>query len=174
MPVFVKREDKRIEIFDFFAGAGYDSGGNPGSPIITILDELNPYCEQFKINYTEVNLAFNDTNKRKFNILQHNANSKFIVCAERKKHGFFKNASGLNYNSHSVKEAIYISCQNPDRVRNIRIQTAFAKDRIRRGWALANGHEIVKKKKADPTPLSYSTQIYKIKDIRPRYSIFLA
>ena len=95
LPVFVKRKDKRIEIFDFFAGEGYDSGGSPGSPII-ILDELKPYCEQFKINQTEVNLAFNDANKRKFSILQNNANNKLLVCAEQKKYGFCKNANELN------------------------------------------------------------------------------
>lgn len=95
LPVFVKRKDKKIEIFDFFAGEGYDAGGNPGSPII-ILDELKPYCEQFKMNRTEVNLVFDDANKRKFNILQNNASDKLIVCAEQKKYGFCKNANGLN------------------------------------------------------------------------------
>ncbi len=95
LPVFVKRKDRRIEIFDFFAGEGYDSGGNPGSPII-ILDELKPYCEQFKINQTEVSLGFNDANKKKFNILQNNANKKLFVCAEQKKYGFCKNTDKLN------------------------------------------------------------------------------
>ena len=33
LPVFVMDKRKKVNIFDFFAGTGYDGAGVPGSPI---------------------------------------------------------------------------------------------------------------------------------------------
>lgn len=49
LPVFMTRKrdgrnrTKYVCIYDFFAGPGQDSAGNPGSPLI-IVDEIKNYC----------------------------------------------------------------------------------------------------------------------------------
>lgn len=71
LPVFMTRkrsgqnQTKSIHIYDFFAGRGQDSVGNPGSPLI-IVEEIKNYCENnaaLKANVS-VNMLFNDIEKR--------------------------------------------------------------------------------------------------------------
>lgn len=67
LPVFLTDRDsgrnvETVNVFDFFAGPGTDSAGNPGSPRI-IQDELRSYCEthhELKAEGVHVNLFFND------------------------------------------------------------------------------------------------------------------
>lgn len=72
IPVFLtdrrqKRNQKVVDIFDFFAGPGVDKDGSPGSPRI-VQEELKEFCEthsELKAEGIEVNLFFNDKSKRK-------------------------------------------------------------------------------------------------------------
>ncbi|HUS86201.1 MAG TPA: hypothetical protein VMW76_03090, partial [Bacteroidales bacterium] len=48
LPVFLSRKEiywNSIYLYDFFAGAGTDSVGNFGSPLI-IINELKKYCQK--------------------------------------------------------------------------------------------------------------------------------
>lgn len=90
LPVFVKYKDKQIELYDFFAGEGCDPDGNPGSPLI-LLDELRPYCANFIMNPTDVQVHFNDASSNKVSILQTNAQNKLENCSVDNKYGFCKN-----------------------------------------------------------------------------------
>ena len=51
IPVFLTKSDwknqPQIYIYDFFAGAGNDANGNPGSPLL-LLQELKNYCQENK------------------------------------------------------------------------------------------------------------------------------
>jgi three-Cys-motif partner protein len=67
LPVFMTRKrdgsnrTKYVSIYDFFAGPGQDSAGNPGSPLI-IVDEIKTYCmnnADFKADIA-VRMIFND------------------------------------------------------------------------------------------------------------------
>ena len=67
---------QEIQIFDFFAGPGYDAQQNPGSPII-IADEIKKYClttPQTKANVS-VQMFFNDINQANITSLQQNINT---------------------------------------------------------------------------------------------------
>jgi len=67
MPVFLKQQKDYIYIFDFFAGAGYDSKGNPGSPI-RVLEQIEHYLSI--ISNTKIKLFFNDYKKKHFKNLK--------------------------------------------------------------------------------------------------------
>jgi len=59
LPVFMSKKDvywKDIFIYDFFSGAGMDSKGKPGSPLI-ILNELKGYCPSIVEKGLKVNLV---------------------------------------------------------------------------------------------------------------------
>jgi len=61
-----------INLWDFFAGPGTDTAGNPGSPRI-IQDELKDYCqarEDIKAHGLQVRLNFNDKSKKHIAQLQ--------------------------------------------------------------------------------------------------------
>lgn len=66
LPVFI-RQKKYMYIFDFFAGPGYDSKGNAGSPIIT-LNQIKKYISI--ISNTKIYLFFNDKEKKNIEILK--------------------------------------------------------------------------------------------------------
>ncbi len=72
LPVFIKQEKDLIYIFDFFAGAGYDSQNNAGSPI-RILKQIKIY--QSIIHKTKVKLFFNEYEKKNFKNLEINCNN---------------------------------------------------------------------------------------------------
>jgi len=74
LPVFIKQEKDSIYIFDFFAGAGYDSQNNPGSPI-RILKQIKIY--QSIIYKTKIKLFFNEYNKKNYEKLKFNCNNYF-------------------------------------------------------------------------------------------------
>lgn len=68
-----KRNFKKIKIYDFFSGPGYDADCNPGSPII-IVEEIKNYCqenESLKANI-EVEMFFNDIDGENIKLLKKN------------------------------------------------------------------------------------------------------
>ena len=76
LPVFIKQEKDFIYIFDFFAGAGYDSQNNAGSPI-RILDQIKSYRSIIynTKNNTKIKLFFNEYEKKNFKKLEINCNN---------------------------------------------------------------------------------------------------
>jgi three-Cys-motif partner protein len=91
IPVFIERNEKSIEIHDFFAGEGTDALGIWGSPLI-ILDSLKPYCSKL-INKTNLLIHFNDVSKKKIALLENKVKEKLIVCSESKMYGFCNNTN---------------------------------------------------------------------------------
>ncbi len=69
LPTFVMSKRAQVQIFDFFAGTGYDVNGVPGSPI-RILEEIKGQLNHIIENGTIVQLFFNEYNKKKFKLLQ--------------------------------------------------------------------------------------------------------
>jgi len=77
LPVFLTARKsghnvQAINVFDFFAGPGTDSAGNPGSPRI-IQNELKDYCEthgDMKVSGIRVKLYFNDDDTSKIEQLR--------------------------------------------------------------------------------------------------------
>ena len=65
LPTFVMSQRKRVSIFDFFAGPGYDETGCPGSPI-RILQEIKGQIQNIKNNGTIIHLFFNEYDKKKY------------------------------------------------------------------------------------------------------------
>ncbi len=67
LPVFLAKKEviwTTINIYDFFAGPGYDSKGHKGTPMI-IRDELAPYFDHIRDKKLKVNLYLNEFNKAK-------------------------------------------------------------------------------------------------------------
>ena len=83
-PVFLKDQRftyDRVQIYDFFAGAGSDIEGNKGSPII-LLEELRIYCHTIKERNLKVDLFFNEFKPNKF--IKLNAIVKDFITGCRK------------------------------------------------------------------------------------------
>lgn len=68
IPTFVMSGEKKIYIYDFFAGTGYDKMGQEGSPI-RLLQILKKYIGYIFQKGVEVNVFLNEYDKQKFNIL---------------------------------------------------------------------------------------------------------
>lgn len=67
LPVFLAKKEviwRTINIYDFFAGPGYDSKGQKGTPMI-IRDELQPYFDSIIDKKLNVNLYLNEYSKAK-------------------------------------------------------------------------------------------------------------
>ena len=69
LPTFVMSKTARVQIFDFFAGTGYDVNGVPGSPI-RILEEIKGQLNQIIENGTSVQVYFNEYKKKKYEMLK--------------------------------------------------------------------------------------------------------
>ncbi len=80
--IFMRLGVKQICIYDFFAGPGYDSEGNPGSPVM-IVEEVKKACVHLKQNLIENNIymVFNDVDKYYYSKLQENISSK--TCSKK-------------------------------------------------------------------------------------------
>jgi three-Cys-motif partner protein len=76
LPVFLKQKKDYIYILDFFAGPGYDSESNPGSPI-RILKQIVNHRSNFSHN-TKVSLFLNDNGEENVDKLKKNCND-FII-----------------------------------------------------------------------------------------------
>ena len=95
LPVFLKQQKDYIYIFDFFAGAGYDSKGNPGSPI-RILKQIVNHCNNISDN-TKINLFFNEYQKKYFKYLQSNCDDYI------KSHPFLNEIVNIKYYSEDFE-----------------------------------------------------------------------
>jgi three-Cys-motif partner protein len=64
LPVFIFNPTvSRIFVYDFFAGKGKDSLGNPGSPLILLNEAKGDNCSFCNaLNGKEIVFAFNDVN----------------------------------------------------------------------------------------------------------------
>ena len=72
LPVFLKQSYiKCVQIFDFFAGRGYDFKENPGSPIIT-LKQINSYYDLFSQSGVKAKLFLNEKDKKIYKDLKSN------------------------------------------------------------------------------------------------------
>lgn len=74
LPVFLSSNKvfwPTINIFDFFAGEGYDCIGTKGSPII-ILDNIKKYEDLIRRKNLKVNVYFNEFTKNKYKTLLQN------------------------------------------------------------------------------------------------------
>lgn len=85
-PVFIHDTyTKHVCVFDMFAGSGYDSAHNQGSPII-LLDEARGdkrcHCKHIQSpNCTkQIYFCFNELKKKKFTELKENANQFLTSC----------------------------------------------------------------------------------------------
>jgi three-Cys-motif partner protein len=82
LPVFIKIKDpwwNRIYIYDFFAGPGQDSAGNPGSPLI-LLRELKPFCLDLHNKKLQLHIIFNEYSRKKYKTLVENCNTYLNEC----------------------------------------------------------------------------------------------
>ena len=68
LPTFVMSKRKKVYIFDFFAGTGYDKNHVPGSPI-RILTEIKNQIQNIITNCTNVFVLFNDYDTNKYSQL---------------------------------------------------------------------------------------------------------
>ena len=70
LPVFIYSNNRRpIKIYDFFAGEGQDSMGNPGSPLI-ILETISKYKGDILKKNIKIKLLFNELIPEKFQKLE--------------------------------------------------------------------------------------------------------
>jgi len=78
LPVFLSRKEiiwPNINIIDFFAGPGYDTEFNEGSPLI-ILNELSNYGNTITSKGININVIFNEYKSTKFLKLKENIENK--------------------------------------------------------------------------------------------------
>lgn len=125
LPVFLEQQVSYIYIFDFFAGAGYDSEGNSGSPI-RVLKQIEHYLSI--ISNTKIKLFFNEYKKKYFKNLKSNcdgylktnpslkkivkieySNEKFEDIFNRLKNEIGKYPSIVFMDQFGVKYSNYIS-----------------------------------------------------------------
>ena len=81
LPVFLTRNFQKVNLYDLFAGPGYDAEGNPGSPII-IVEEMNRFFQTYpnlKDN-ANVRMVFNDY--KQFKIAKLKQAVEQIACSQ--------------------------------------------------------------------------------------------
>jgi len=91
LPVFLARSNARryVNIYDFFAGPGYDAHGTPGSPVI-ILEEVRRFLDTMAMPANvQLRLFFNDFDAQsitalKENIAQHLDDSRYTVTIHQR------------------------------------------------------------------------------------------
>ncbi len=61
LPVFLTKNFQKVNLYDLFAGPGYDAYGNPGSPVI-IVEEMNQFFQTYPDlkDSANVRMVFND------------------------------------------------------------------------------------------------------------------
>lgn len=76
LPTFIMSTfPKPIQVFDFFAGEGYDINGTEGSPI-RILNVINKFRGNLVKQNKKVSIYLNDSDSNKFKILKDNVENK--------------------------------------------------------------------------------------------------
>lgn len=91
LPVFIYNPTvSKIFVYDFFAGSGKDSLGNPGSPLILLNEAKGDNCSFCNaLNGKEIVFAFNDVNKSeklKESVTKHLENCVQENCQKEKCH----------------------------------------------------------------------------------------
>lgn len=116
LPIFTKRKEvfwKTINIYDFFAGPGYDLLGVKGTPLL-IIDELENHLEAINQKKLNVNLYFNEYAVNKCNELKQKLKDlelndkpyKIEVESLDFKVAFDKNA--INMAKHGVTNLVFL------------------------------------------------------------------
>jgi len=80
--VFISKKTvfwKDVFIYDFFSGAGMDSKGRPGSPLI-ILNELRAHCPVIIEKGLKVRILFNEPQPDVINNLKNKVSAFFVEC----------------------------------------------------------------------------------------------
>lgn len=81
LPTFINSKyNKPIQVFDFFAGIGYDKSGQEGSPI-RILKVIDKFRGKLVKNNKKVKIYLNDSDPKKYEDLVSNINNKVIACS---------------------------------------------------------------------------------------------
>jgi len=94
LPVFLRQQKDYIYIFDFFAGVGYDSEGNLGSPI-RVLEQIEHYLSI--ISNTKIKLFFNDYKKKHLKNLKSNCDDYI------KKYPFLNKIVNIKYSNEGFE-----------------------------------------------------------------------
>lgn len=112
LPVFIYNPTvSKIFVYDFFAGAGRDVIGNPGSPLILLNEAKGENCCFCNaINSKEIVFAFNDVNKSEQ--LEASVAEHMAKC--------------IKENCHKEK------CQYAWHIRNFNFRDAFKRENVRR------------------------------------------
>ena len=84
LPVFIHNPTiEKIYIYDFFAGSGTDSEGNPGSPLILLNEAKGNNCSNCNsIGEKKATFAFNEFLDDKNKELKDAVNSFIVKCLE--------------------------------------------------------------------------------------------
>lgn len=88
LPVFLSRKEliwNSIYLYDFFAGAGTDSVGNFGSPLI-LLNELRKYCQHISNKGIQVTLFLNEFDLERITSLKKNLDRFIFECRDKNEH----------------------------------------------------------------------------------------
>lgn len=95
---------KDIFIYDFFSGAGMDSKGKPGSPLV-ILHELRDHCPSIIQKGLKVRLLFNEPQSDVFDNLKRNVSDFFVECRTKSEFNCCESCSTDNNCPFTVKFA---------------------------------------------------------------------
>lgn len=100
LPTFImSRVSKPIQIFDLFAGSGYDKTGVPGSPI-RILEVINQHRKNLAINGKKVKFFLNDSDSEKIEKLK-------IVIDEKIKKLSLVSLVEVTYSEDSFRDCLF-------------------------------------------------------------------
>ena len=95
LPVFLSRKEiywNSIYLYDFFAGAGTDSVGNFGSPLI-IINELKKYCQKISEKNIKVTLLLNEFDPERKKSLENSIREFVIKCREKREYSCCDNCA---------------------------------------------------------------------------------
>ena len=99
LPTFIMGQYSRpIQVFDLFAGSGYDKNSAAGSPI-RILKVINKYRGNLAKKSKKVYLFLNDSDKDKINQLKENVDAKINELS-------LKSLVNINFSSYHFRECL--------------------------------------------------------------------
>lgn len=96
LPVFIESGNKKIQIFDFFAGPGYDLNGVKGSPI-RIIDIVDVYSKKIREKKQKISVFLNELENDKMDILK-----KYVVS--RISESNLSDILDINFSNKNFKE----------------------------------------------------------------------
>lgn len=120
-PVFANAEYPQcLYIYDFFAGSGYDSENEPGSPII-LLEEASAHCPTIKNKNKIVHFTFNELDPEKYELLNQNTLDHIERCKEK------HNCSQCVLHSHTIHRDFSEEFQQNENIQAILRNKDYAK-----------------------------------------------